>query len=118
MASANDGTAKMPLTVNVSHRMLSELKERAAADGITPEEMATNLFIAAFRTPNLKLPFPSFTMPDDFAEAFIKDGFRVLARKDGCHTLAPYDGVPFEDAVASFQAMGWSEPEILEKAYS
>ena len=118
MASANNGVSRVPVTVELSRRMLSELQQRAATDGVTPEEMLLNLFVVAFRTRNLEPPFTTFTMADDYAQAFIKDGFRVVSRCDGYHTLAPYDGVPFEDAVASFQAKGLTEAEILEKAYS
>ena len=118
MASTNKGEARVPVTVEISERMLSELQERAATDGVTPEEMLSNLFVTAFRTPGLTFPFRSFTICDEWAGKFIEDGFRVLARKDGYHTLAPHDGVSFEDAVASFQAKGLTEAEILEKAYS
>ena len=118
MASVNDGDARVPLTVELSQRLLSELQDRAATDGVTPEEMLSNLFVTAFRTPGLQFPFRSFSIPNEWAGTFIADGFRVLARKDGYHILAPHDGVSFEDAVASFQAKGLTEAEILEKAYS
>lgn len=114
MALANPETALTPLTIHLTPELAAELRIRAEADGITPEEMAANLFIIAFRTADLGIPFPSFTLPDDCAAAFVADGFRVLARNSGSCTLAPYDGVPFENAVASFQSAGLSEAELLE----
>lgn len=114
MALTGVETALARLTFHLSQEMVAELQVRAEADGLTPEEMAANLFVIAFRTADLGVPFPSFTVPDDCAAAFIKDGFRVLSRSGGCHTLGPYDGVPFQDAVASLQSAGLSEAEILE----
>lgn len=114
MELASDGTALTPLTIHLSQEMMAELRIRAETDGLAPEEMAANLFVIAFRTAGLSLPFPSFTVTDDCAAAFIKDGFRVLSRSGGCHTLGPYDGVPFQDAVASLRSADWSEAEILE----
>lgn len=114
MVSASHETALPALTIHLSPEMAAELRIRAEADGITPEEMAANLFVIAFRTADLGIPFPSFTLPDDCAAAFVKDGFRVLTRNNGSCTLAPYDGVAFEDAVASLQSAGLSEAQILE----
>ena len=114
MALARDKTALTPLTIHLSPEMAAELQTRAEIDGVTPEEMVANLFVIAFRTADLGIPFPSFTLPDDCAAAFVGDGFRVLKRNSGSCTLAPYDGVAFEDAVASLQSAGLSEAEILE----
>lgn len=114
MGTVSDEAALTPLTVRLSPGMMSELRAKAAIDGLSPEEMIANLFVIAFRTKDLRPPFPYFTLPNDCAAAFVEDGFRVLARDMDSCTLAPYDGVTFQDAVDSFQSAGLSEAEILE----
>lgn len=75
------------------------------------------MFIAAFRNyPGRSCP--TFTVSDDFALDFVSDGFRVVARQDGQTTLCPFDGIPFDRAIAEFHDLNLTDDEILQVARS
>ena len=74
-----------------------------------------DLFVGALRS-GWERTCPTFTVPDDYAADFVSDGFRLVARHDGQSTLCPFDGIPFDDAMAKLRdaTANLTDDEILE----
>ena len=105
------------VSVPVTSGLASELQARASELGIDVTELVLDLCVRAFRA-DVEHVCPTFTVSDDWAEDFISDGFRVVARHGGQSTLCPFDGLPFDTAVAELHAVNLTDNEIIEIARS
>ncbi len=107
------------VSVPVTSSLAAELRARADEVGLDIAELILDLFVGALRS-GWERGCPTFTVSDDYAGDFVSDGFRVVARHDGQSTLCPFDGVPFDDAIAKFRAgaANLSDAEIIEVARS
>ena len=112
-AHQGDGYEVVPVSITPS--LVSELRTRADEAGLDITELIVDLFVGALRS-GWERNCPTFTVADDYARDFIADGFRVVARRDGQSTLSPFDGIPFDDAVAKLDAAAanLTDAEILE----
>ena len=101
--------------VPVTSSLAAELRARADEVGLDIAELILDLFVEALRS-GRERGCPTFTVSDDYAGDFVSDGFRVVARRDGQSTLCPFDGIPFDDAIAKFRAgvANLSDAEIIE----
>jgi hypothetical protein len=105
------------VSVPITSSLALELHARASEVGLDVAELIQDLFIGALRTTRARA-CPTFTVSDDFAGDFVSDGFRVVARRNGHSTLCPFDGLPFDDAMASFRAANLTDDEIIQVARS
>ena len=55
-----------------------------------------------------------FSVPASMEQRLVGAGFMVIARTPDQVVLAPTRDVPFEDALAAFQANGLNEEQVLE----
>lgn len=103
------------VSVPVTSSLAAELRARADEAGLDIAELILDLFVGALRS-GWERDCPTFTISDDYAGDFISDGFRVVARRDGQSTLCPFDGLPFDDAMAKLRAAtaNLTDAEILE----
>ena len=107
------------VSVPVTSSLADELRARADEVGLDVAELILDLFVGALRS-GWERGCPTFTVADDFAADFVSDGFRVVARHDGRSTLCPFDGIPFDDAIAKFRTAtaNLSDADIIEVARS
>lgn len=105
------------LSVPVTSSLASELRARANELGIDVTELVLDLCVRAFRA-NVEHACPTFTVSDDWAEDFISDGFRVVARHGGQSTLCPFDALPFNAALSELRDANLTDDEIIEIARS
>ncbi len=103
------------VSVPVTSRLAAELKVRADEVGLDIPELILDLFVGALRS-GWERGCPTFTVADNYAADFVSDGFRVVARHDGESTLCPFDGIPFDDAMAKLRdaTADLTDDEILE----
>ena len=100
------------VSVPITSSLASELRTRAGAAGLDVTELVQDLFIGALRSEPAR-SYPTFTVADDLAADFVADGFRVVARQNGQSTLCPFDGLPFDEAMAELRTGDLSDDEIL-----
>ena len=107
------------VSVPVTSSLAAELRARADEVGLDIAELILDLFVGALRS-GWERGCPTFTVADDCAGDFIADGFRVVARHDGQSTLCPFDGVPFDVAMAKLRdaTANLTDDEIIEVARS
>lgn len=103
MYHAYQGEGYEVVPVSITPTLAAELRDRAGEAGLDVAELILDLFVGALRS-GWERNCPTFTVADDCAGDFIADGFRVIARRDGQSTLCPFDGIPFDDAMAEFRA--------------
>lgn len=103
----------MPITLSLA----SELEARAGELGLDVAELVLDLCIRALRA-DVQYTCPTFTVSDDWAEDFISDGFRVVARHDGQSTLCPFDALPFDAALLELRDVHLTDDEIIKIARS
>ena len=109
---AHPGDGYEVVSVPITSSLALELHARASEAGLDVTELVQDLFIGALRSEPAR-SYPTFTVADDLAADFVADGFRVVARRNGHSTLCPFDGLPFDDAMASFRAANLTDDEIL-----
>ena len=116
---AYQGDGYEVISVPLTSGLATELRARAGEAGLDVTELIVDLFVGALRS-GWERNFPTFTVADEYAEDFIADGFRVIARHEGETTLCPFDGIPFDDAMAKLHAAAanLTDAEILEVARS
>ena len=106
------------VSMPVTSSLASELQARANASwGLDVTELVLDLCLRAFRA-DVERTCPTFTVSDDWAEDFISDGFRVVARHGGQSTLCPFDALPFDAALSEFRDVNLTDDEIIEIARS
>ena len=115
--SVYQGDGYEVVSMPVTSGLASELQIRASELGIDLTEFALDLCIRALRS-DVEHTCPTFTVSDDWAQDFISDGFRVVARHGGQSTLCPFDALPFEDALSEFRNVDLTDDEILKIARS
>ncbi len=107
------------VSVPVTSSLAAELRARADEVGLDIAELILDLFVGALRS-GWERGCPTFTVSDEYAADFVSDGFRVVARHDGQSTLCPFDGIPFDAAMARFRTAtaNLSDAEIIAVARS
>jgi len=81
--------------------------------GIRPDELVRSLIcsnVESFEPRSAR----HFSVPASMEERMVGDGFMVIARTPNQVVLAPTRDVPFEEALAAFQANGLNEDQVLE----
>ena len=81
--------------------------------GIRPDELVRSLIcsnVEDFEPRRAR----HFSVPASMEQRLVGDGFMVIARTSDQVVLAPTRDVPFEDALAAFQANGLNEEQVLE----
>lgn len=81
--------------------------------GISPDELMRAIVCSSTRTFDLS-DRRCFNVPASMADLFPGERFMVIGRREATITLTPTDYVPFEEALAAFQANGLSEEQALE----
>ncbi len=116
---ADQGDGYEVVSVSITPRLASELRDRAEEAGLDIGELILDLLVGALRS-GWERNCPTFTVDDDCAEDFVADGFRVIARRDGRSTLCPFDRMPFDEAMAGFRAAtaGLTDAEMMAVARS
>ena len=104
-----------PLQIFMDSTLVHELAGHALNNGISMNELLTDLIVTAFRT-NAERNYPSFEVPSKVEPAFTDDGYRVVYRAQDYSTLCPRNGISFEIACSELQAglACISEAEILQ----
>ena len=115
--SVYQGDGYEVVSMPVTSSLALELKARAGELGIDLSELALDLCIRALRA-DVEHTCPTFTVSDDWAEDFISDGFRVVARHGGQSTLCPFDALPFDAALSEFRDINLTDDEIIRIARS
>lgn len=81
--------------------------------GIRPDELVRSLICS-----NVESFDPRgarhFSVPASMEQRLVGDGFMVVGRTQDQVVLAPTRDVPFEEALAAFQANGLNEEQVLE----
>ena len=115
--SVYQGDGYEAVSIPVTSSLASELQARASTLGIDVTELVLDLCIRALRA-DVEHTYPTFTVSDDWAEDFISDGFRVVARHGGQSTLCPFDALPFDAALSEFRDVNLTDDEIIKIARS
>ena len=115
--SVYQGDGYEVVSMPVTSSLASELQARASELGLDVTELLLDLCLRAFRA-DVERTCPTFTVSDDWAEDFISDGFRVVARHGGQSTLCPFDALPFDEALSELRDANLTDDEIIEIARS
>ena len=81
--------------------------------GIAPDELVRSLIcsnVEGFEPRSAR----HFSVPASMEQRLVGDGFMVVGRTQDQVVLAPTRDVPFEEALAAFQANGLNEEQVLE----
>ena len=81
--------------------------------GIRPDELVRSLIcsnVEGFEPRSAR----HFSVPASMEQRLVGHGFMVVGRTDEQVVLAPTRDVPFEEALAAFQANGLNEEQVLE----
>ncbi len=81
--------------------------------GIRPDEFVRSLIcsnVEGFEPHSAR----HFSVPASMEQRLVGDGFMVISRTPEQVVLAPTKDVPFEEALAAFQANGLNEEQVLE----
>ena len=104
-------------SLHIDIRLLDWAAEDIAAKcrdlGIRPDELVRSLIysnVEGFEPRNAR----HFSVPASMEQRLVGDGFMVIARTPDQVVLAPTRDVPFEEALAAFQANGLNEEQVLE----
>ena len=93
--------------------MREDIAAKSRDLGIRPDELVRSLIcsnVEGFEPRSAR----RFSVPASMEQRLVGDGFMVVGRTDEQVVLAPTRDVPFEEALATFQANGLNEEQVLE----
>lgn len=101
------------IDINLPDWAAEDIAAKSRELGIRPDELVRSLICS-----NVEGYEPRsarhFSVPASMEQRLVGDGFMVIARTPDQVVLAPTRDVPFEEALAAFQANGLNEDQVLE----
>lgn len=101
------------IEVHLPDWAVEDIAAKSKELGIRSDELVRSLICAnveSFEPRSVR----HFSVPASMEQRLVGDGFMVIARNADQVVLAPTRDVPFEEALAAFQANGLNEEQVLE----